>query len=941
MKKATIIIISIILICGVFLTIDIHPAIADSVNLLTNPGFENRNANWASPNGWTGIVQICNTYAYDGSNSVEISTTDNTINPYISQTVHNIVPNDAYRLSAWLKINNLGSNSSGCFKLDFYQESTQTFLGSKTITLPSVTNGKWQQLVLPFNAPVDCTEIVISLRLLGTGTVYFDGASLTAVTNLFTNSGFENGNTGWSSPNGWSGVVQISDVAYSGASSVVISTNGSQNPLISQNVMQILEGSQYEMTVIFKTSGFVSGSNAELLLNFYDSNSNFIASQVNTFSSNTNGQWRSLTLAVETPQNCGFVNACLRLLGTGTVYYDDAFLIKTKDPKMVFLDTDWVFYYSDMQQGTATVTRNPYYTNLNSATADFSLNDGDTVLLSISGRSLSSGSTSFDYDLNYLSVKNKEYTVNINVKDSNGITQASVSQSIYKYDRPQYLGSDGIYLKNGTTSFDPIFAYHVSLTDYSYCAAAGINVVQSSMYDTVAQMQTCLNTAQSSGLMVLMVLYNNMEPAGSYDNVAHTQAMVTAFKDHPALFAYAIMDEPSFYGLNDMTGDLRNSYKIIRDIDPKHPVYCVASQSSYYREASKYVDILAVDPYPGSSGNQTTCVKTAVTSAFTAARNQKPVYAVEQAFRLNGYLPTGYEERHMIYQSFIAGAKAFGYFSFSDSDKDLNGNYIPLYNTQLWSPSGDGGGITSFYSLESMDAFGFFVHNLYPQVGADQTNNVLWRTYNKNDDIYAILLNLDNTSKTVTIPMVGIQNTSTVSAVNGCASGTASVINNQLSAQLTGNQAAVYKIAPQYIRNCGFEDGDSVPTSWSLSGGEVSLSNESPYEGVRCVKAVSPSGAYPFVSQNVASLIAGHQYKLSFYFKSTSGTATPIVKFEYGAGGEIAYGSSMFTYPVAGEWTKYTLNFTVPVAASQEVMLLRGTPSLTVYYDQVTIEPVQ
>jgi len=279
-----------------------------------------------------------------------------------------------------------------------------------------------------------------------------------------------------------------------------------------------------------------------------------------------------------------------------------------------------------------------------------------------------------------------------------------------------------------------------------------------------------------------------------------------------------------------------------------------------------------------------------------------------------------------------------GYFSYSDSDKDANGNYIPLHNSTLWPA------MTSFYSLESEDAIGVFVHGDYSLTGSGETDGVLWKTYEKNDDVYAILLNLEDESKTVSIPVTNDLEFSRVAAVNGCTADSASVESGTLTAELTSNQAAVYRVISQHIKNGGFEslNPDNTAKNWSHTpyNGTIEMSADSPYAGTYSAKIISATGQYPFVSQSISTLVPGSTYELSFYFKTTGTSVTPFLKFEYGTS-QVYYSSSVFSAPVAGEWTHYTLQFTVPAAATQATFLVRGTSAQTVFYDNISIETVQ
>jgi hypothetical protein len=138
---------------------------------------------------------------------------------------------------------------------------------------------------------------------------------------------------------------------------------------------------------------------------------------------------------------------------------------------------------------------------------------------------------------------------------------------------------------------------------------------------------------------------------------------INAFKDHPALLAWYIADEPNGNGI--LPDSLVKIYKMIKEIDPWHPVSVVfmAPFLSSVRYADA-MDIVMADPYPipelpvSMVGN--------VTSQLTKEfEGRKPVWIVPQAFG-GGEIwrrePTLQEVRSMTYQAIINGARGIQYF---------------------------------------------------------------------------------------------------------------------------------------------------------------------------------------------------------------------------------------------------------------------------------------
>ncbi|MGD0341836.1 MAG: hypothetical protein ABSA76_09045 [Bacteroidales bacterium] len=138
---------------------------------------------------------------------------------------------------------------------------------------------------------------------------------------------------------------------------------------------------------------------------------------------------------------------------------------------------------------------------------------------------------------------------------------------------------------------------------------------------------------------------------------------INTFKDHPALLAWYISDEPN--GNNIPPDSLIKIYKLIKEIDPWHPVSVVFMApflaSVKYADA---MDIIMADPYPVPD-LPVTVVGNVAGQLANAFVGQKPVWIVPQAFG-GGEIwrrePTLQEIRSMTYQAIINGSRGIQYF---------------------------------------------------------------------------------------------------------------------------------------------------------------------------------------------------------------------------------------------------------------------------------------
>jgi len=137
---------------------------------------------------------------------------------------------------------------------------------------------------------------------------------------------------------------------------------------------------------------------------------------------------------------------------------------------------------------------------------------------------------------------------------------------------------------------------------------------------------------------------------------------INAFKDHPALLAWYISDEP--VGQHVPPEPLIEAYKLIKKLDPYHPVSIVFMTPKKAKDYAKAMDIVMADPYP--IPRRTVLEAGNVTKGlYEEFYPEKPVWIVPQAFGGNEWWsrePTSEEIRVMTYLAIINGSKGIQYF---------------------------------------------------------------------------------------------------------------------------------------------------------------------------------------------------------------------------------------------------------------------------------------
>jgi hypothetical protein len=174
-----------------------------------------------------------------------------------------------------------------------------------------------------------------------------------------------------------------------------------------------------------------------------------------------------------------------------------------------------------------------------------------------------------------------------------------------------------------------------------------------------ADMTAFLDEAAATGFMVNFQLIGFETLGNDAGVLANLTAQIKHFKDHPAILAWYLADEPSGQGIPNTT--LLPKYEAIRQADPGGKpvsmVFCTRNAADYL----SMLDIIMVDPYP-IPGSSASSVASALSNVASLG---KPVMMVPQAFGggenwARG--PSRQEERLMTYLGLLHGAKAIQYF---------------------------------------------------------------------------------------------------------------------------------------------------------------------------------------------------------------------------------------------------------------------------------------
>lgn len=664
-----------------------------------------------------------------------------------------------------------------------------------------------------------CTILAIVL-LLSMGSAVCFAADETPV-DLMINGGFEEvaedgSPVEWMAMDGWGTYASLSDeAAHSGKYSLKIADNAGKFAHASVFIDGLVPFANYEVTAYVSTQSLSAtptngvGFKAE----FYDptklSQGAGVASVggdkqfMAAITQNTNGLWQKVTFNFQNSSSTA-VRLYARLYCMGVAFFDDLELRFSEGPEPFSFHTSDKFHYPEDTEGSAYVELNSFYTNdaiAEETTVDFEFIgiDGE-VLHTSKDVKFSDMRAMYTYDAGLITEQKQKYGVRAYVKNKEGEVIRQYTNNLYKYPRPTIINENGDYIIDGEIFF-PVIAYHVEKQHYSRLKEIGVNVVQTDPL-MPANAIAYLDNLYAHGLRALIALYPNMVSAGNPENVELTKAVVEVVKDHPAVFAYAPLDEP-FGGVvtEEKIADAENAYKVIHDIDPVHPVYYVDAKPQSYPEDIKHSDVFCTDLYAqGDTRSVTRGFRQAV--AFSGKRN-KPVYELGMTFQLaQSTLPTSEDVRSWSYRILEEGGRGSGYYTISDAIGQYPGQIgTPLFETPTWE------GMVAYTNNEMPHLVDYFVRKKYPTFGKfadnkDDGGGLYTASWVEGNELILIAQNRDDEDQTFEIPLISVNGRVKIGAykaepIGGATEtieGTGSIV-----LHIPKQTPVMYKITPEII----------------------------------------------------------------------------------------------------------------------------------------------
>ena len=742
-----------------------------------------------------------------------------------------VIPGETYEASVYVKRLQDGGDARMFVNFSGSANGVNQNYSTVKMLYDDVTPDKgWVKKTVRFVAPPHAQTVTLWNRFNGPGEILYDDFSLLCITDEMPvpemlekkpaiesieiiDADFEKAKVGQplETISGWDQVnnpVISNQYAHSGKQSVELkNVDGGGDAIGTRYLKNLKEGATYQVS-----AWFMNPSELKIDMGFwmhwseeenytYDVNSK-LGIEKPRWRIPTNFEWTEYIAEFTVPEGARSAMLYFRhRLTPGSIFMDDVEIYMVKAPKAIKADTDEVFYYTEWKTGK--VTCQPYaITEPANSRAEFTFIGLSGEILDM--KTVSGLDTYFEYEFStsFMAQKGERYHVNIKIFGANDVLLQEETFPVYRYDRPTYLGADGVFRKNGK---EIVFTLGSGLNMNNidlHPEKGGITVAQliADNPGVGLEMEERLDAYYEQGMFVMLNCYSNGKSAGHPDNIDATKILVEKYKDHPAIFGWKLHDEPYQKGVS--TEEMIAGYKAIRDIDPNHPVYIDDSPVGSYEWLFKFCDIFECDYYGGADANGGRIMTDIMDKVKSASKGRKP-YSILLLFFDEGYFPSYEELRHMTYQSFFSGGVGYGYHTLEKDTMTVRPEWQEI--VEKWAP------------WERNFAIGCFVTGEYTFVNYQKTNDILWGTFTDGKNIYVIALNRDkNVKNTAEIPLtdgagtfeVGAFTAKTMTSTSKSFSGTGTLVT-----EIDPFRAEVWKVTPtegmldvSHLKNASFKD---------------------------------------------------------------------------------------------------------------------------------------
>ena len=555
------------------------------------------------------------------------------------------------------------------------------------------------------------------------------------------------------------------------------------------------------------------------------------------------------------------------------------------------------------------------------------------------------------------------YSIEASVSAGKGITYMAATQLIILNYKPNEVKTDRLtgglivnkhqFFPFGFYCYSPVYP---SLPEEE--VVKGFNMIspyQKILPETLPERKAYMDRCAELGMKVH---YNLLSVAGGGGVNSRIEGLsdsakinrlineIKIFRDHPALLAWYISDEPN--GHKTDPGILQQYYNIVKENDPWHPVSIVFTAPVMdSRRYSESLDIVMADPYPVP--DLPVSLVGDITGQLSSEYNgRKPVWIVPQVFgggELWSREPTIQEVRSMTWQSIIKGAGGIQYFVRQGQ------NYFPKSNA-TWSECGR-------IAMEVAELTPWLLSDEEPPKVQSYSPDILISSRVHNGQLLVMVVNRINKPITSSIRISGkIFGNARVLFENRSVAVSGGLLTDQFAA--LGSQSYLINLIPEkkeitapnknLIKDPGFEDLSSpgIPSAcYARPGGDRGatyfLDSREHYEGNHSLRLVTPKeNTGVRLRFFPVSVTNGRTYIISLWAKNDP-DQMPAEKKKENAPQyfEIAFGDyGVKRFNTGSEWKQFITFLTIPYdnnLPAKTNLLLQQTSAGTAWFDLIEV----
>jgi hypothetical protein len=486
------------------------------------------------------------------------------------------------------------------------------------------------------------------------------------------NTGFENDLNDWLPiPTDYQGQVSVvQGNAHDGVKSLRIEGTTNQNAPFLMRASGPLEGG-----ATYRFSAWVRSDNAPGVTDAAVKIENYNAAGTNTNgvygqkTMDASGSWTQVSVTLLADHDTTNQILYLRVLGAGTVYFDDVKLEKVIPAPDLILQADSRRRVVPANTATSIQVKvKVTQPNLPGLAQNFALalnTPAGVTSLTPTAQPQADGIFALSATVPALAEGEYQMTVKNTLLNSQPVVHVNVPIVNRK---PNYLTNTGTILHNGQPFF-PIGMYHPehNATDLKLLADNGFNAVQGSFATDLTEFKDALDLAAAHGLAVDVPLYVGAKVA---ENLPASLAKINQFANHPAIYTWKIIDEPEI--LPAIADEVAGVYRALKAADPNHPFELTLCEDATVPYWVKFCDLVQIDRYP-VPGHSLTEVSTFTRNTYQAMEPwQNLTYVVQCGWVPNlSNQPSVPQARSMVYLALINGAKGIYWYAMYDPNWNL------------------------------------------------------------------------------------------------------------------------------------------------------------------------------------------------------------------------------------------------------------------------------